>query len=107
MNEKVKETKQGNGLRGYTSPYNVDILNSPKPEVQLKDTESSIKNKRKKLLTELRRFKFATTLVLVFKKMEKDDKTKYNTFYSHSIAEAVINESDIDNVFKLIYTTIM
>ena len=35
----------------------------------------------KKLLTELRGFKFVTTLVLVFKKIESDDKTKYGTFF--------------------------
>ena len=37
----------------------------------------------KKLLTELRGFEFVTRLVLVFKKIESDDKTKYDTFYSH------------------------
>ena len=46
------------------------------------------------------------TLVLVFKKIESDDKTKYDTFYSNSKAEIIINESDIDNAFESIYTTI-
>ena len=46
-----------------------------------------------------------TALVLVFKKIEGDDKTKYATFYSHSDAEAIINECDI--VFDSIYTTII
>ena len=32
------------------------------------------------MLTELRRFKLVRTLVLVFKKMESEDKTKYETF---------------------------
>ena len=48
-----------------------------------------------------------TTLVLVVKKMESEDKTKYNTFYSHSRAETIINESDIEDVFKSIYTTVI
>ena len=48
-----------------------------------------------------------TTLVLVFKKIESEDKTKYDTFYSHSKAEIIINESDIDDIFKSIYTTII
>ena len=48
-----------------------------------------------------------TSLVLVFKKTESDEKTKYGTFYSHSKAEAIINECDIDDVFKSIYTTII
>ena len=32
------------------------------------------------MLTELRGFKLVTTLVLVFKKMESEDKTKCETF---------------------------
>ena len=47
------------------------------------------------------------TLVLVFKKLESDDKTKYDTFYSHSKAEIIISDSDIDDVFKSIYTTVI
>ena len=43
------------------------------------------------------------TLVLVFTKNDSEDKTKYDTFYSHSKAETIINESDIDGVFKLNY----
>ena len=48
-----------------------------------------------------------TTLSLVFKKIESQDKTKYGTFYSHSNAEAIINESDIDDVLESIYSTII
>ena len=47
------------------------------------------------------------TLVLVFKMLESDDKTKYDTFYSHSKAEIIINDSDIDDVFKSVYTTVI
>ena len=36
-------------------------------EPQLKDTKPAITNKLKKLLSELRRFEFLATLVLVFK----------------------------------------
>ena len=46
MNEKiVKITKQSRAFKGYASSYNVEILNSFNPELQLKDTESAIKNK--------------------------------------------------------------
>ena len=41
-----------------------------------------------------------TTLVLVFKKKEGEDKTKYENFYSSSKAEIISSESDTDNVFK-------
>ena len=51
MNEKnVITTKPSDAYGGYTSIYNVKILNSFNPELQLKGTESSIKNKLKSLL---------------------------------------------------------
>ena len=58
-------------------------------------------------MAELRGFKFMKTFVLVFKKIKSDDKTKYDTFYSNSKAEIIINESDIDDVFESVYTTII
>ena len=48
-----------------------------------------------------------TTLVLVFKRIERQDKIKYYTFYSNSKAEIIINEGDTDDLFKSIYTTII
>ena len=44
--------------------------------------------------------KFVTTLVVEFKKKESDDETKYSTFDLTSRAEAIINESGIDDVFE-------
>ena len=58
-------------------------------------------------MSELRGFKFVTTLVLEFKKVESEDKIKYDTFYSNSKAEVITNDSDIDDVFELLYTTII
>ena len=58
-------------------------------------------------MPELRGFRFVTTLVVVFKKIESKDKTKYDNFFSNSKAEIIINEIDIENVFKSIYTTII
>ena len=48
-NEKnIKITKRAHVFKRYASSYNVEILNSFNPELQLKDTESGIKNKLKK-----------------------------------------------------------
>ena len=58
-------------------------------------------------MTQLKDFQLVTTLVLVFKKSENEDKTKCDIFHSHSNAETVINKSDIDDVFKSIYITII
>ena len=48
-----------------------------------------------------------TTLVLVFKIIESEDKTKHDTFYSNSEAEIIISDSDIYDVCQSIYTTII
>ena len=58
-------------------------------------------------MTQLKGFKFVTTLVLVLKKIESEDKTKYDNFHSSSKAEIIINESDIDDVFQSRYTAII
>ena len=59
------------------------------------------------LLTQLKYFEFVTTLVLVFKKIERQDKTNVDNFYSSSKAELITNEGDIDDVFQSIYTVII
>ena len=48
-----------------------------------------------------------TSIVLVFKKIKSEDKTKYNTFYSHSKAEIIINEKSYIDAFQSVYTTII
>ena len=58
-------------------------------------------------MTQLKGFKFVTTLVLVLKTIESEEKTKYGNFYSISKAEIIINKSDIDDVPQLIYTKII
>ena len=93
LNEKknVKTTKRVHDFKGYISSYNAEIVNPFNPELQCKDTQSEIKIKLKKLLSELRWFKFVTTLVFVLEKRESKDKTTYDTFHSHSLAETIIN----------------
>ena len=81
MTKNLKIAKEAHAFKGYASSYNVEILNSFNLELHLKYTESAIKIKFKKLQAELRRFKFVTTLAIVFIRIESDDKTKHNTFY--------------------------
>ena len=75
-------------------------MNPYNPELQLTDTESAIRSKVTDLLSELIGFKFIIMLVLEFKKIESDDKTKYDTFYLNSKVETIVKESDIDNAFE-------
>ena len=103
----MKITKRAHAFKGFAIFYNVEILNPFNPELQLKDTQSAIKSKLIDLLTQLQGFKFVKTLVLVFKKIESEDKKKYDTFYSNSKVKMIFNESGIDNVCESIYTTII
>ena len=98
---------RAHAFNGFASSYNVEILNYFNSELQLKATESAIKNKLKKLLTELTGFKFVTVLVLMLKMIESKDKAKFNTFYLNSKVEIIINESAINDVFQSIYATVM
>ena len=65
--ENAKITKRSRAYEVDASTYNVEILKSFDSELQLKGTESTIKNKLKDLLSELRDFKFVTILVLELK----------------------------------------
>ena len=65
---------------GNTSTYNVEILNSFNPELQLEDTESAVKSKLIDLSIQLKGFAFVTTLALVFKKIESKDKKNIEIF---------------------------
>ena len=58
-------------------------------------------------MTELKGFKFLTTLVVDSEKIDSDEETKDDIFYSNSKAETIINEGNINDVFKLIYGTIL
>ena len=59
VNEKnVKTTTSSYAHTGCGSSCNVEILSSFNPELQLKDIESTIKNKLMNLLSKLRGFKF-------------------------------------------------
>ena len=72
-------TKRSHAFKGFSSSHNVKILNCFDPKLQLEDTKSEINSKLINLLTQLKGFKFVTTLLLAFKKIESDDKTKYDT----------------------------
>ena len=42
----------------------------------------------------------------MFKKIEIDDKTKYNIFYTHSKWKTITAKGDIDDVFESVCATI-
>ena len=62
------------------NPKNKSWKKEHNAKLQFKDIDSKITNKLKHLLTQLKRFKFVTTLALEFKQIGSDDETKYSTF---------------------------
>ena len=65
IKKNVKIIKRAHTFKSFASTYYVGIFNFFDHGLNLKDTESAIKNNLKNLLSKLREFKFAATLVLV------------------------------------------
>ena len=83
MNAQI--TKWSHAYKSYASSYNVEILNSYNPEIQLKDAEYAIENKLMDLFTELKDLKFMATLALEFKQIENNHKAKYELLFELKI----------------------
>ena len=62
--KRAKTTKGALALNDYAHTYKVELLNHFNPELQLKNMDSAIKKKLKKLWNELTGFDFLITLVL-------------------------------------------
>lgn len=59
------------------------------------------------MLNELSGFKFVIIMVLKLKKKTiNKDETKHSNFYSNSNTETNIHSTDIDNLFKSIYSIV-
>ena len=80
--------------------YDVEILNLFDPQLQLVKTKSMIKSKLKELLSELKKFKVLTILVLNCKK--KNDRKIF-----HSSTKLITSDLDIDEAFNSMYQSIM
>ena len=85
---------QSNSSDNCIHQYNVEILNLFDPELQLTNTKPTIKNKLNKLLSELKKFKVRTILVLDYKKR-------------NSSAKVTASNSDINEAFKSMHESIM
>ena len=70
--EEHVETIQSNFSDNGMHHYNVEILNIVDLELKLINTKQIIKNKLKELLSELKKFKVQTILVLKYKKWSKN-----------------------------------
>ena len=97
--DEVEKYVQSNYSDNWLHLSNVEIFNIFNPELQPINTEPMIKNKSKELLSELKRFKIQTILVLDYK--ENDCKIFY--FCTKLIASG----SDIEKAFKFMHQSII
>ena len=103
----AKILKRFHAYKGYVITYNFETLNSFNPELQLRGAVSTVRNKLKDFLTELKGFNFVIVLFLEFTKREIDDKTKFSTYYLSPKTGMIIDEGDADDLFGSIYTKII
>ena len=80
--------------------YNIKVLNLSDRDLQLIKTSPIIKSKLKELLSELKKFRVQSILVLEYKK-----RNAHKIFYS--ITKLIASDSDIDEVFKSMHLSIM
>ena len=97
---KYVEIMHSNSSDNCIHGYNAEILNIFDPEFQLINTKPMIKNKLKELLSELKKFKVQTILVLDFKK-------RNDCKIFHSSAKLIASDSDIDKTFESMHESIM
>ena len=88
----MKIIKRYHAYKVYASTYNVKLLNSFYPELQLEYTASTFRNKLENLLSELRGFKFMATLVLEFRKIRSDER-KLKQLLMRMILTMYLNQS--------------
>ena len=80
-------TKYKKALKGFVRSYNVKIVNSKDPKMQL----ISVKNSIIDLLKKMKRYKYMQTLVFTFKKPKIIKRGYFN-----SKPKIVINDMDIE-----------
>ena len=96
----VEKYEQSNSFDNCIHRYNVEILNLFDPELQLVNTKPIIKSKLKELLSELKKFKVLTILVLDYKK-----RNDHKIF--HSSTKLIDSNLDINEAFESMHQSIM
>ena len=88
-------TELRNALRGYVQSYEVPIVNSYDPSIQLNNTRKAIFDLLKRLLKDKRGFKYNTTLRVRLSK-RKENETIYQEPYFNAGPFTVTNRLDIE-----------
>ena len=94
----IKETNKA--LKGYTKSYEINIKNDKDPLVQLQNTRKGIESHIKDILTSMKGIKYIETLTVTFEKLSGDE-IVYKTAYFNSVAQTIINHTEIADALQL------
>ena len=93
--DELNIVKNSNSFSGYARSYKVHIVDKKDPLVQLEVSKSSIKDRFKDLLNEIKGFKYQIALAVLLSKIKTDESIKY-------LPKAVINSDEfgLDQSFQ-------
>ena len=97
----VKEIAEA--FRRYAKSFNIEMVDKKDPLVQLYSSKLCIKDLFKKLLLEMKGFKYQITMYITLKKNKVDGNVEHAKVYFNSITKTVINndfEHLIDKSFE-------
>ena len=95
----IKETNKA--LKGFTTSYEISINNNKDPLIQLQDTRKEIEIHIEKVLNKMKGLKFIETLKITLKKQTRREEKTIKSAYFNSIAQTVINKTQIELALKL------
>ena len=87
-------TQRAKAIRGYTRSYEIGLINSEDPLIQLQNTRLVIENNLLKILTEMKGLKFNEVLKITFKKQVGDEPIEKTAYFNGKV-QLVTNEIEI------------
>ena len=95
MKPKIKIVKKATAFKSYAASYEINIIGSNFPLLQLTKTRNVIKNHIKNILKVMKGLKFVETLKITSKKSEDKNKLVFKTAYFSSKSKEITNETQI------------
>ena len=97
---KVEFIQRAKALKGYTVSYEVSLINKLDPLIQLQSTRLAIEENLKKILNEMRGFKFNEVLKITFQKQKGDEFIEKTAFFNGKV-QKILNETEIAESLKI------
>ena len=92
--DKLTFTQRAKAIRGYTRSYEIGLINSEDPLIQLQNTRLVIENNLLKILTEMKGLKFNEVLKITFKKQVGDELIEKTAYFNGKV-QLMTNEIEI------------